>query len=835
MLCLAATAAVAVFVLLLASELPKQHRVLISDVGLLGGGMTLALSCGHRFLSLSGRRRRAWGFIALAGMVAAVGNLWVFAMHLTDKSVAAIDLANYGFFAALLLAMAGLVSFPSSPRRSTEVVRMSLDGVVIGGSTLVMLGLSLFPGLLAPGNLGVGSQLLPLVQAVFDVVLATLAGLLLLRVSRDDRPALALVSACFTLYALSDIAFAAMKAENPTFGFGTPIDAGWFAGYALGALAARHRAASVADHADLPDEGSPVFGTIVMFGVFSAAVLLWLFRAEGNFSAPITVVWLLVLLAVATRQVVLIKDNERLRHGLELRVSERTVDLQRLTRRSELLLSSVADGIYGVDRDGLITFINPVAAQMLGYRPEQLISKDPHAVFHAGQRNGSPYPPDSCYIAEAIREGRVSNAEEDTYIRADGSEIPVEVAASPLTREHAVEGAVVVFRDITQRREVDRMKNEFVSIVSHELRTPLTSIRGSLGLLSGGALGQLPPEATRLVKIAYDSSQRLTKLINDILDIERIQSGGLPLDITEHAARELVGAAVTQVQVLAREAGVTVVTDSVGGWVNADGDRAVQTLINLLGNAIKFSTVGSHVIVSAKPADAFVEFTVTDHGRGIPADKLEDVFNRFEQIDSSDAREKGGTGLGLAISRDLVEGLGGKIWAEQNPGVGTTFRFILPRAVKPEQRVARLDAPLVLVCDGVDGGTEALLHTLGHQGYRAISVRIPCEALDLVAAEHPAAIVMDLAVLSTAGAVVGAITQWSELHGIPVVVISAQSRNGKPQLSFEPAAWLVRPVADEQLTSTVVAAIAASCVEPHVDRQHPVGVTKPDHTVVLER
>jgi signal transduction histidine kinase len=236
---------------------------------------------------------------------------------------------------------------------------------------------------------------------------------------------------------------------------------------------------------------------------------------------------------------------------------------------------------------------------------------------------------------------------------------------------------------VTQRREVDRLKGEFVSMVSHELRTPLTAIRGSLGLIAGGALGPLSPPAARMVDIALVSSERLTRLINEILDIERIESGVLSMELADHSAFDLVESAVGQVQVLAESADVTVLAARTEGQVHADADRVVQTLINLLDNAIKFCRPGGLVVVESELLGAFVEFRIRDDGRGVPEDKLDRIFARFEQVDSSDAREKGGSGLGLAISRSIVERLGGRIWAANNAEGGATFSFTLPVTVDP--------------------------------------------------------------------------------------------------------------------------------------------------------
>jgi len=175
------------------------------------------------------------------------------------------------------------------------------------------------------------------------------------------------------------------------------------------------------------------------------------------------------------------------------------------------------------------------------------------------------------------------------------------------------------------------------------------------------------------------SSLRLGRLISDILEVERIHSGVMPMEVSQHRAIDLVVAAVDQVRLVAETAHVNLNIGTVEGVVAADADRAQQTLINLLDNAIKFSLPGSAVHVRTRAVGAFLEFAITDSGRGIPPDKLDAIFRRFEQVDSSDARDHGGTGLGLAISRSIVERLGGRIWAENNAGRGATLKFTLPR------------------------------------------------------------------------------------------------------------------------------------------------------------
>jgi signal transduction histidine kinase len=231
-------------------------------------------------------------------------------------------------------------------------------------------------------------------------------------------------------------------------------------------------------------------------------------------------------------------------------------------------------------------------------------------------------------------------------------------------------------------RESERMKDEFLSIVGHELRTPLTSIRGSLGLLEAGVLGELPEDATNMVAVAVVNTDRLVRLIGDVLDIERMAAGGLLLEPEPTPAKELVSQSLQVLQASADAAGVTLRSDVAPIGVMADGDRIVQVLVNLVGNAVKFSPPGSVVKVTVERNHRCAIFSVVDAGRGIPADRLEAIFERFRQVDASDAREKGGTGLGLPIARGIVDRHGGRIWAESREDEGSTFRFTLPVAVE---------------------------------------------------------------------------------------------------------------------------------------------------------
>ena len=352
-----------------------------------------------------------------------------------------------------------------------------------------------------------------------------------------------------------------------------------------------------------------------------------------------------------------------------------------LKRQQEILLDSVTDGICGVDRNGGVSFANQAAARLLGAGAESITGKPVHELLH-----GSAPPDRQCSEDCPLRNAEAQSSSvsgEDNIFRADGSFFPAEYSLTPIRGQGRFSGSVLSFRDISQRYALDRLKDEFISTVSHELRTPLTSIRGALGLLTSGILGDVNEKAANLLRIALTNSDRLVRLINDILDLERIQSGREPLAFRTVQLADIVKQAVEDLQPMADGAGVRLIHDTTKVEITADPDRLLQVVTNLLSNAVKFSPPNSPVSVMLRPGVTGVILSVIDHGRGIPADKLETIFGRFQQVDASDSRQKGGTGLGLAICRTIVMQHSGRIWAERNPVRGSTFRIFLPYKPAP--------------------------------------------------------------------------------------------------------------------------------------------------------
>lgn len=417
---------------------------------------------------------------------------------------------------------------------------------------------------------------------------------------------------------------------------------------------------------------------------------------------------------------------------------------EELSRQQEILLGSVADGICGVDRNGLVRFANPAAARLLGARPQNLIGKPVHQLVHGAA------PPDKkcgedCPLRRASGQRKAVTGE-GTIFRSNGTGFPAEFFLNPIIDQGRFSGSVLSFRDISQRYALDRMKDEFVSTVSHELRTPLTSIRGALGLLSSGMLGVINEKAANLLRIALSNSERLVRLINDILDLERTQSGREPLTFRPIQVGEIVRQAIDGVQPMADEAGVLLIHDKTQVEVLADPDRLLQVVTNLLSNAIKFSPANSAISVMLRSGASGVTLSVIDQGRGIPADKLEAIFGRFQQVDASDSRQKGGSGLGLAICRAIVLQHSGRIWAERNPVRGSTFRVFLPyqpAAVKPEEPASTPAMHgAVLVADG-NGATRPLIaDQLARFGYRVVEATTVDQAV-AVAHDGVSAIVLD--------------------------------------------------------------------------------------------
>jgi PAS domain S-box-containing protein len=467
----------------------------------------------------------------------------------------------------------------------------------------------------------------------------------------------------------------------------------------------------------------------------------------------------------------------------------------------EQLFDSVADGICGVDRQGSITSANPAAARLLGAPAATLTGKPIHDLLHGSFAPSRPCG-EHCPLVRAL-EGHLALSGEETILRGDGTSFPAEFSLAPIQSQNQLSGSVLSFRDITRRSALDRLKDEFISTVSHELRTPLTSIRGALGLLSSGILGQVNDKAANLLRIALSNSDRLVRLINDILDLERIQSGREPLTFRTVCLADVVRQAIDGIQPMADAASVQLLHDAEHVEIFADPDRLLQVLTNLLSNAVKFSPPKTAISVSIQPGVSGVTLSVVDRGRGIPADKLEAIFGRFQQVDASDSRQKGGSGLGLAICRTIVLQHSGRIWAERNPDSGSTFRVFLPYqpevAIMPGKVDNEPGHGTVLLADA-NGATRPLIAAqLARHGYRVVETS---SVEQTVAAAHAGveAILLDTSLDGMNGwEILPLLRQLDPEARTPVVLLSVANQHSPTELPAPAEGWVSRPLEEDAL------------------------------------
>ncbi len=342
------------------------------------------------------------------------------------------------------------------------------------------------------------------------------------------------------------------------------------------------------------------------------------------------------------------------------------------------ILASVSEGIVTTDGKGLIMTMNAGAKNMFGYGGGDVIGVSISKLL----LEDPSLEQESDSIISKIYMSGFTNQNRDlrlTGCRKDGSHLPVEVDFAPM-KISGQSGFVSTIRDVTERSEIDQMKGEFVATVSHELRTPLTSIKGSLGMIEAGIFGEMSEKGVAMIKTAQKNTERLIRLVSDILDVEKMEVGSMDFSFNTVNLADIVKQSVEDNKGFAEQQGVVFELKSGGSQarVKADANRVAQVIANLLSNAAKFSPVGGKVEVSIINYDDTVRVCVTDYGPGIPDDFRDKIFGRFAQADSTDVRQQGGTGLGLNISKSIIERHGGRIGFDTEFGVGTTFHFDLP-------------------------------------------------------------------------------------------------------------------------------------------------------------
>lgn len=417
---------------------------------------------------------------------------------------------------------------------------------------------------------------------------------------------------------------------------------------------------------------------------------------------------------VETRTTELRQANQKLQQEIADRIQAENA-LRRNEEQLRLITDTLPVLIAYVDTKQRYRFNNAAYTAWLGKSSQALQGKHLRKIW-----GDAVYQRMQPWVGKALA-GETVSYENDIHL-VDQTPCSVDVTYIPHCDEKkgTIKGFFALTSDISDRKAIERMKDEFISVVSHELRTPLTSIHSALKLLATGQLGQLSNDGQQMLGIADENTDRLVRLVNNVLDLQRIESGAVTMDCEVCDAAELMVKATEAMQAMARQYDIQLVTHPVSISLWVDSDYIVQTLTNLLSNAIKFSSPGTTVTLdvqhiepktsrkpkpkllgpgeqgkgnlksesnrqaksrhqlSPNPSKAMVKFQVHDQGTGIPKDKLESIFERFHQVDSSDARKKGGTGLGLTICRKIIEQHDGEIWAESAEGTGSTFAFTLP-------------------------------------------------------------------------------------------------------------------------------------------------------------
>lgn len=506
--------------------------------------------------------------------------------------------------------------------------------------------------------------------------------------------------------------------------------------------------------------------------------------------------------------------------GIASDITERKAAEEQLRNLSKALESAI-EAIARLNTQGQYVQINLAYAAMLGYQPEELLGVKWQQTVHS----------EDIAVVEAAYQQMLEHGKAETEARAirkDGGVLDKQIVmVKAYDQQQQFNGNYCFVKDISERREIERMKDEFISIVSHELRTPLTSISAALDLLAEGVLQNQPEDAQQMLQIAANNTDRLVRLINDILDIERIESGKIVMTRQVCDAADLINQSVEAIQEIAEQAEITLSIAPLTVRLWADSDRIIQVLTNLLSNAIKFSSPGSTIWLSAElitnealeanynqagedqqSSANWLLIKVIDQGRGIPSDKLESIFERFQQVDASDSRRRGGTGLGLAICRSILQQHEGKIWAESTLGMGSTFCFTLPilNASESSQNLSLMSdlvdsaldtksqTPLVLVCDDDASIRKVVRVMLERQGYQVLTVASGQEAVEQARAHQPNVILLNLLMPGMNGwETLTVLKQQSETQAIPVIILSGLLPDARETPYDGVSDWVVKP------------------------------------------
>ncbi len=492
------------------------------------------------------------------------------------------------------------------------------------------------------------------------------------------------------------------------------------------------------------------------------------------------------------------------------RMATRLKDNQAST---EAILKTATNPIITIDSRGIIQEANDATTRLLGYDREQMIGKNVSMLMNMKDRKGHDQYLENYHTTrkpQIIGIGREVEA-----LRSDGISVPVHLAVSEinLSGKKLFTG---IMTDLTEFRKIDKMKNEFVSTVSHELRTPLTSIKGSLGLLKASLLGELPDQVKSMITIAYNNADRLIRLINDILDIEKMEAGKLTFIFQKAYLAPLLERVIEANRPYADEYGATIKLEPVDESlrVRCDLDRIEQVMTNLLSNAAKFTPKDGTIHVSTRENGEMIRVSVRDEGPGISKEFRKKIFGKFAQADSSNTKEQGGTGLGLAISKTIIELHGGSIGFETADGKGTTFYFDLPQSQSIEGHEAAPQITAVrkvLICEDDPDMATLLRLIIDDMNYDVEVCATAEEAKKLLAQNEFSAMTLDLNLPDSDGvSFIKDLRSDEKTKDLPILVVSASAGDGQEALNGSAITlsdWLEKPLDVEKLRSAVARSV----------------------------
>lgn len=470
------------------------------------------------------------------------------------------------------------------------------------------------------------------------------------------------------------------------------------------------------------------------------------------------------------------------------------------------MLDNLEDGIIACDSKGKINLINKTLQKKLHLPDNFKISNEILKYLHLTpvDEKDSQEPIKRVLKGEKIENLALTMKLDNNVTRdivMDGQPI--------ISNDGKKLGAVAVLHDITERLRVEKLKNEFVSTVSHELRTPLTSIRGSLGLVMGGKVGELNEKTKELLTIAHNNCERLIRLINDILDVEKIEAGKMDFEIHPIFISEIIDNAILINMGFAEKFNVKIKTEGKipDIKVNVDRDRLIQVMTNLISNAVKFSPPKSTVLIGATALKNSVKVTVTDTGKGIAKEFQDRVFDKFAQADSSNMRKQGGTGLGLNISHKIIEKMGGNLGFTTKQDVGTTFYFQLPIWQKNISPLKSKKQPRILICEDDKDIASLLGMVLSENGFEIETAHTIAEAQKVLQNNSIDAMTLDLILPDGDGiSLVQELRKDKKYSKLPIIIISAKLGE-KGRLvngdAINIVDWLNKPVDSRQLAEAI--------------------------------